>query len=379
MKQEDADDLRALGLIDLSLGHPGNDQLPIDDIRALAHAAFLDAEPQLLQYGPKAGAHNFREALAKMLSSSLGVPTHPETLFVTAGASQALDLACELLSQPGDVVFVEEPTYFLALHIFASRGLRVKGIPIDAHGLDVEALEAALRETTPAFVYTIPTYQNPTGVTIPAERRKRLVELSQQYGFTIVADEVYQLLDFGAPPPPPMFSFDEGGNVVAMSSFSKILGPGLRLGWLQGTPEFVERLVGSALVNSGGGLNPISSAIVQVGLESGFQLEHLYRLRKVYRARADELADELQHSLPMAEFRKPDGGYFFWVKIPGVDAHQLASVAAAEGVRFQPGPAFSSQEGLRDYVRLSLSYYDALLLGCGVKRLANAVARVMES
>lgn len=379
MKQEDADALRTLDLIDFSLGHPGNDQLPIDDIRDLAHRAFLDADQDLLQYGPKAGAQSFREALAKMLSSSLGVPTHPETLFVTAGASQALDLACELLSQPGDVVFVEEPTYFLALRIFASRGLQVKGIPIDAHGLDVEALEAALRETTPAFLYTIPTYQNPTGVTLPEERRKRLVELSQRYSFTIVADEVYQLLDFGAPPPPPMFSFDEGGNVVAMSSFSKILGPGLRLGWLQGTPEFVDRLVGSALVNSGGGLNPISSAIVQVGLDSGFQLEHLNRLRQEFGARADKLADELKRNLPVAEFRKPDGGYFFWVKIPGVDANQLAKVATEEGVRFQPGPAFSSHEGLREYVRLSLSYYDAHQLGCGVKRLANAVARVLAS
>lgn len=379
MKREDADALRTLDLIDFSLGHPGNNQLPIVDIREMANRAFSDAGNDLLQYGPKSGAKSFREALAQMLSSRLGVPTHPDTLFITAGASQALDMACEILSKPGDVVFVEEPTYFLALRIFASRGLRVKGIPVDSYGLDVEALEAALSETTPAFVYTIPTYQNPTGVTLPKERRTRLVELSQRYGFTIVADEVYQLLDFGVPPPPPMFSFDEGGHVVAISSFSKILGPGLRLGWLQGTPEFVDRLGRSAVVNSGGGLNPISSAIVQVGLESGFQLEHLNRLRQEFRARADSLAEELEHHLPAAEFRTPEGGYFFWVRIPGVDALQLADVANEEGVKFQPGPAFSSEEGLRDFVRLSLSYYDANHLGVGAERLAKAVARVSVS
>lgn len=363
-------------LIDFSLGHPGTGLLPLDDFREMASRAFLTAEHTLLQYGPKQGAPRFREALAGLLSSSLGVPTNPDSLFITSGASQALDLVCTVLGNPGDVVFVEEPTYFLALRIFASRGLRVKGIPVDEDGLVVEALEEALSESKPAFLYTIPTYQNPSGVTLSEPRRKRLAELSHEHELLVVADEVYHLLDFGIPPPAPMSSYDPGGNVVAISSFSKILAPGLRLGWIQANPLLVSRFVTSALVNSGGGLNPISSAIVTEGLVSGFQQEHLSGLKREFKSRLDHLVAAIQRSLPEADFTAPDGGYFLWLRIPGVDSYELARIASEEGVGFQPGPAFSSHSGFSEYVRLSLSFYESARLVEGVSRLARSVARV---
>lgn len=366
-------------LIDLSLGHPGMELLPLGDFRRMASRAFSTAEPMLLQYGPKQGELRFREALAGMLSSSLGVPTNPDSLFITSGASQALDLVCTVLGSPGDVVLVEEPTYFLALRIFASRGLRVKGIPVDEDGLVVEALEEALRESRPAFLYTIPTYQNPSGVTLSGPRRRRLVEISHEYELLVVADEVYHLLDFGTPPPAPMSDYDPGGNVVAINSFSKILGPGLRLGWIQANPLLVSKFVTSALVNSGGGLNPVCSAIVTEGLVSGFQQEHLGGLKREFKSRLDHLVGAIQRDLPEAVFSVPEGGYFLWLRFPGVDALELAKVASEEGVGFHPGPAFSSHAGLGEYVRLSLSFYESGSLTEGVTRLARSVARVRKS
>lgn len=363
-------------LIDLSLGHPGSDLLPLGEFRQMAARALATAEPELLQYGPKQGAPAFRSALAELLGSSLGVCVDPDSLFVTSGASQALDLVCTVLSEPGDVVLVEEPTYFLALRVFASRGLKVRGIPVDEDGLVIEALEEVLRETRPAFLYTIPTYQNPTGVTLSEERRKRLVEISREHDLPVVADEVYQLLDFGTPPPPPLISFDPDGGVVSISSFSKILGPGLRLGWIQAGPEMITRFVTSAVLTSGGGLNPIASAIVGEGLTSGFQREHLSGLKREFAARLRRFAPAVREALPEAEFTMPGGGYFLWLRLPGVDAYELAAVAKQQGVAFQPGPAFSSQAGLSEHVRLSWSYYDAASLATGVGRLARAVARL---
>lgn len=362
--------------IDLSLGHPGNDLLPLSEFREMAARALSSADPTLLQYGSKQGAPAFREALADLLTASLAIQTTPDTLFVTSGASQALDLACTVLSEPGDVVLVEEPTYFLALRIFASRGLKVRGIPVDENGLVIEALEEALSDSKPAFLYTIPTYQNPTGVTLSEARRRRLVELSRLHDLPVVADEVYQLLDLGTPPPAPLIGFDRDGKVVSISSFSKILGPGLRLGWIQASHAMVDRFVTSALLSSGGGLNPIASAIVSEGLSSGFQREHLGSLKREFALRLERFVAAVRKELPDAEFSVPGGGYFLWLRLPGVDACELAVAAEQEGIGFQPGPAFSSQGGLSDYVRLSWSYYDSASLTAGVNRLAAAAARL---
>ncbi|MBX3143578.1 MAG: PLP-dependent aminotransferase family protein [Trueperaceae bacterium] len=359
-------------LINLGLGHPGADLLPLAEFQRMAASALSSADTALLQYGAKQGSPAFRAALAGVLEDSLGLATSPDSLLITAGASQGLDLVCTVLSEPGDVVFVEEPTYFLALLVFAGRGLRVRGIPVDQDGLVIEALEDALAEERPAFLYTIPTYQNPTGVTLSEERRRRLVELSRQHDLVIVADEVYQLLGIGEPPPAPLLSFDPEGLVVSVSSFSKILGPGLRLGWIQTSPKVMERFLSNGMLRSGGGLNPITAAIVGEGLASGFQREHLGRLRGEFKARLDSLVSAVREELPEAEFIVPGGGYFLWVRLPGVDAQQLAVAAKEQGVAFHPGPAFSSRGGLREYVRLSWSFYDAEELAEGIGRLAQA-------
>jgi 2-aminoadipate transaminase len=362
-------------LIDLGVGNPAPELLPLDLLRQAAEHALGQGDVAPLQYGYEAGDIRFREALAAFLGEQYGQSVEPGQLFVSNGVSQALDLLCTLHAQPGDVVFVEEPTYFLALRIFADHRLRVVGLPTDEHGLVIEALEEALARQRPTFVYTVPTHQNPSGATLPLDRRRRLVELSQQHGFTVLADEVYHCLSYGDSPPPPLASFVDSGSVLSLGSFSKILAPGLRLGWVQGRSDRLQRLAQSGLLDSGGGLNPFTAAIVRGALELGLQQKHLDHLRQVYAGRLAVLDAALQrHLAGQISYRRPAGGFFIWARLAdGWDAEALMETAQAHGVGFRPGVRFSSQGGLADHVRLCFAYYDEGRLAEGAAGLAEAI------
>jgi DNA-binding transcriptional MocR family regulator len=318
-----------------------------------------------------------RLALADYLTKHYPQPVAPDHLFLTNGISPALDLICTLFTQPGDVIFVEEPAYFLAFQIFYDHGLRVVGIPTDEQGMNVAALAEELRRQRPALVYTIPTFQNPTGYTMPLARRQRLVELAQQHDFLVVADEVYHLLSYTTEPvPPPLAAFAHTGHVLALGSFSKILAPGLRVGWVQATPALIHRLVYSGVVQSGGGLNPIGFALVRDMLELGLQDEQLAFLRRTYAARIAAMDTALQeHVGDAVRYVPPTGGYFFWLHTPHIaDTAQWVSKAQAQQVGFQPGIKFSSRQGLRDYFRLSFAQYEIPAIEEGIARLGQVLA-----
>lgn len=362
-------------VIDFGIGHPAAELLPRSILQRAAALRLAQDDSSLLQYGLEQGDGYFRRALGEFLTPRYGFAVGMDDLFVTNGASLALDLICTLYTQPGDVVFVEEPSYFLALRIFLDHRLHVVSIPTDTQGLDVDALEAALALQRPALLYTIPTHQNPSGATLPLARRQRLVELSQRHGFLIVADEVYHLLSYAEAPPPSLAHFAGGGTVLALGSFSKILAPGLRLGWVQAAPHHLKRLVESGLLDSGGGLNPFTSGLVRVALEQGWQAEHLAHLQATYRARIAVLGAALRRELgDLASFVEPDGGYFFWVQLPDpVDTAALMADAAAQKVGFRPGVRFSSRNGLHNHLRLSFAFYDGDKLEEGVRRLARVL------
>lgn len=366
-------------MIDLGVGQPDLALLPWEMMRQAADHRLQQPERGLLQYGLEKGDGYFRRALAEFLSHGYGTAVSPDYLFVTNGASQALDLICTLFTKPGDLIFVEEPTYFLALRIFAEHQLRPVCLPIDEQGLVIEALEEALAQETPVLLYTIPTFQNPTGVTLPPSRRKRLLELSQTHGFYLVADEVYQLLGYASAPPAPFGSHVEAyDRVLSLGSFSKILAPGLRLGWIQAAPAVLQRLAGSGMLDSGGGLNPFVSGIVRSVLELGWQEEHLGGLRNEYRRRAAALSQALRrHLAGVASFTEPEGGFFIWLKLAQMqDAAGLLPQARARDVAFQPGIKFSSRDGLRHCMRLCFAFYDAPKLEEGVVRLRETLASI---
>ena len=362
-------------MIDFGVGQPDFDILPLEIVRRAAAERLAAGDTTLLNYGYEQGDGYFRLALADFLTRGYAMPVDADSLLVTAGASQTLDMLCTLYTQPGDVILVEEPTYFIALRIFADHRLRVVGVPTDAHGLRMDALEDAVVEHRPALVYVIPSFQNPTGATLPEDRRRQLADLSRRHGFTVVADEVYQLLGYTETPPAPMAAYLDRGNIVSVGSFSKILAPGLRLGWLQAPPAVIERLVNGGLIFSGGSLNHFTSNIVRVALERGWQDEYLAELHALYRTRIDVLDAALRVELgERVRYTKPTGGYFFWLRLPeGVDAAALRSRAQALNVDFRPGINFSGNDGLHNYLRLSFAFYDAARLEEGARRLGQVL------
>lgn len=364
------------GQIDLGIGQPDFALLPLELLRRAAEVALGEGDPSFLNYGYEQGDGRFRHALAHFLTTGYGMPVSAADLMITNGASQGLDLICTLFTRPGDTVFVAEPTYFLALRIFADHGLQVVGIPITLDGLDLDALEAALAHHRPVLLYTIPTYQNPSGVTLPLAARERLVALSAAHGFLLVADEVYHLLGYATAPPPPLAAWAESGRVLSLGSFSKILAPGLRLGWIQAAAPLLARLTGSGLLDSGGGLNPFTANVVRVVLEEGWQAAHLAHLRQTYGRRLRAMAAALSAQLgDVASFTVPQGGFFFWVRLnEGLDTAELLPTAHRHQTGYQPGSKFSSQGTLRNYLRLSFAFYDEGSITQGVARLRRVLA-----
>ncbi|KAA0268134.1 MAG: PLP-dependent aminotransferase family protein [Chloroflexi bacterium] len=361
------------GFIDLGAGEPQLDLLPLEILRnAAAHRLGL-GEREFLQYGAEQGDGYFRLALAKFLSPRYGFQVLHDELFVTNGISSALDLLCTLYTQPGDTVFVEEPTYFLALRIFADHGLRVASIRTDESGLVMDDLIHALSKSRPKFVYVIPSFQNPSGHTLPPERRERLLALAQEYDFLILADEVYQFLGYTQTPPTSFGARVDSGHVAALGSFSKILAPGLRLGWLHAHPEIIQKIVTCGLLDSAGGLNPFTSAVVRSLIENGDLDGNISHLVSVLGRRMKVMDEAIKRHLPQVKYTSPQGGYFFWLQAPGVDAQELQKKARDYNVGLRPGIRFSSQNGLRDYFRLSISFYDVDEIEQGILRLKESL------
>jgi DNA-binding transcriptional MocR family regulator len=362
------------GMIDFGVGQPSSSLLPLAALKQAATHRLGRGDPEFLQYGAEQGDGHFRLTLADFLTKRYGLPVEAGHLLITSGASQALDLICTLFTRPGDTIFVEEPTYFLALLIFRDYRLNVVGIPMDQNGLIVEALEEKLARHRPVFLYTIPTFHNPSAATLPAERRERLVALSQQHDFLIVADEVYQMLDFATAAPSPLAAHIRTGQVISLGSFSKITAPGLRLGWIQAAPARLDPLIHAGLLESGGGLNPFTSGVVQSMIELDLQDECLTHLKTVYRERSTALSAALRQHLPAVSFAEPGGGFFIWLRLPeGRNAQEILVEARRRDVSFQPGVKFSSTQGLRNYLRLSFAYYDTAELIEGVNRLAQVI------
>lgn len=363
------------GMVDFGIGQPAFDLLPLELLREAAARRLAEGDREFLNYGYEMGDGPFRALLAAFLGREGGYETTAGRLMITGGASQALDMICTHFARAGDTVFVEEPTYFLALRIFADRGLRAVPVPTSAEGVDLDALERLLAQERVAFFYTVPTFQNPSGATMPAEKRERLAQMAARHDFYVVADEVYHLLDYEGAPPPPLANFNQDERVLSLGSFSKILAPGLRLGWIDASPTLLQRMAGSGLLDSGGGLNPFTSTIVRSILQEEELAPHIARLKAVYRRRIACMDGALQRQFAdHIHYAKPDGGFFFWVTLPeSVDTAALLPAARQMGVAYQPGSKFSADDGCRNCMRLSFTFYDEAQLENGVARLAELV------
>jgi 2-aminoadipate transaminase len=254
--------------------------------------------------------------------------------------------------------------------------LRIIPIRTDENGLVIEDLEEKLARIRPKFLYTVPTFQNPGGFTLSQGRRDKLVGQSQEHGFLIVADEVYHFLNYSGLQIKPFAAYTDLETVISLSSFSKILAPGLRLGWMQAHPNNIKRLTSSGLLDSGGGLNPFTSAIVRELIEAGDLEKNVAGLIATYRSRLAVMDAALHRELPQAIFKTPQGGFFFWVRLPGVDTIQLRDEARAFNVGFRQGALFSSRGDMPDYIRLCYAFYDEENIEDGIQRLRQCLEAV---
>jgi DNA-binding transcriptional MocR family regulator len=365
------------GVINFSVGQPSADLLPLKLLASGCERFFADAAPFDLNYGQRQGDARFRSALAAFLTASAGSLVDPDSLMLTGGISQALDFVCGRFAKAGDVVFVEEPSYPYSFQIFRDHGLEVVGIPMDGAGMDIGRLEQQLAVRRPKLVYTIPAFHNPTGQVMGRARRDRLVALSREHGFIVVADEVYQHLYHGDPPPPSFGTFGAAGNVLSLGTFSKILAPAVRLGWIQAPPGLMNTLLASGALVSGGNFNHFTSHVVRKLLESGELAANVATLRASYAERAQAMDSALRkHLSGIARWQKPGGGYFFWLDLPeGADAAALEVGARAAGTGFLPGSACSVAGGLQHCLRLSFAHYSVADIHEGIARLRRAFGR----
>ena len=363
------------GMIDFGVGQPSPALLPLGLLKEATASRLDKNDPSFLAYGTNQGDGYFRAALAAFLGKHYHTPVDSDQLLVTSGASMGLDLICTLFAKPGDTIFVEEPSYFLALRIFADHHLKIISLPMDSGGLNIEALEEKLIRHSPVFLYTIPTFHNPSSITLRADRRQQLVEISRKHKCIIIADEVYHLLNYAqkTPPPPPLASYIEAGNVLSLGSFSKIMAPGLRLGWIQGGAQLLKRFTRCGLLDSGGGLNPFTSGVMRSAIEMGLQLDQLKILKTTYAKRKSALSNALKIYLPdSVRFTEPEGGFFIWLVFPeGVDTEKMRVEARRKNVGYLPGVKFSSGRKLKNCARLSFSYFDVPELEEGARRLAE--------
>ncbi len=375
MHQETTQANVAADVINFGVGQPDFDILPTELMHKAAEHRLSQRDPSYLNYGFEQGDGFLREAMAHFLTPAYGFPVKASQLLLSVGATQAIDMICSNFTQPGDVIFVEEPTFFLILGLFRDHGLQIIPIPLDDEGLDLAVLAEKLTQYQPKFLYTIPTFQNPTSLNLSLEHRQKIVALSQKYNFLIVADEVYQLLNYTVTPPPSFATFLDSEQVFSIGSFSKILAPGLRLGWIQTSPKLMKLILQKGLMASGGGLNHFTSGIVRSVIEESWQAGFLAELKQIYGRRIAILTDALRQYLPnFITFNKPDGGYFFWLKLPqAMDGEALLQTAVSHKVGFQPGVRFSSRNNLHNYIRLSFAFYPEAELIEGARRLAMTI------
>ncbi len=372
--------IRRPGIIELGWGHPNAALLPVDGMRQAAAAALDRWGADALNYGADQGAGPLLDWLSERIARTEGRAPAPDEILITGGVSQALDQICTLCTQPGDIALVESPTYHLAIRILRDHPLELVAVPADEHGLQIEALAETIAELRragrrPRLLYCVPTFHNPTGASLQAERRAALVALAAAEQLLVIEDDVYRELSYAGPALPSLWSLAQPDTVVRLGSFAKSLAPGVRLGWLTAGPKLAGRLIGSGLLDSGGGTNHFTSLIVTAFCTSGQFDQQLTQLRASYRDRRDALLEGLTTHLPAGcTWTTPGGGFFVWVRLPErMDAAALLPRAEAAGVSFIPGARFYTAGGGSNTLRLAFSLYDPDELIEAARRLGGVI------
>lgn len=368
-------------VVSLAGGMPYVRAISRETVAGVVDRVLLTSAPQALQYGSGQGLPRLREHIVDVMAEE-GIRASPDDVVTTTGSQQAIDLVTKLFIDPGDVILAEGPSYVGALGVFTSYQARVVHLPMDADGLVPEVLEAAILEQraqgrTVKFLYTIPTFHNPAGITLSAERRPRVVEICRRLGVLIVEDNPYGLLWFDSPPPPPLHTLDPEG-VVYLGSFSKTFAPGFRVGWAVAPHAIREKLV---LAAESAILSPSSFThhLISEYLETVDWRAQVGRFREVYRERRDAMLVALRTHLPNLTWNEPNGGFYIWVGLPEeLHSKQMLPRAVRELVAYTPGTGFYADGSGGREMRLSFCYPTPEDIGIGIQRLATVVNGELE-
>jgi 2-aminoadipate transaminase len=371
------------GVISFAGGLPSPSCFPAEELALAAERVLAREAGRVLQYGPTEGFPPLREFLASLMAIR-GIPIPAEQLIITSGSQQGLDMIGKLLIDPGDAVLVESPTYVGALQALRPYRPSFVTLPMDDQGLQIEGLEQALGDLAaagrrPKFLYTVANFQNPTGVTLSAERRHALLDLAERHGLPVVEDDPYGELRYSGEAPPLLAALDiqrwgEPHQVVYLSTFSKLLAPALRVGWAVGSRGLLHRMV---QVKQGLDLHTssLNQAIAFETCRDGLLARQIPRICRTYHERRDTMLSELEQAMPHGtRWTRPDGGMFLWVTLPEeLNASQLLARAIERQVAFVPGADFHANGGGQNTMRLNFSHPTPEQIQVGIRRLAEAI------
>ncbi len=368
-------------VVSLAGGMPYVSALPSALIRDSFDRVMTESGPQALQYGSGQGTPAIREQILEVMALE-GIRGGVDDVVVTTGSQQGLDLVTKLFIDPGDVILAEAPSYVGAIGVFRSYQAEISHVALDADGLDPEALRHRITELKAAgktikFLYTIPNFHNPAGVTLSADRRIEILEICRENEILVLEDNPYGLLYFDGPPPQAMRSFEEDG-VIYLGSFSKTLAPGFRIGWVLAPHAIREKLI---LANESAILSPssFSQFVVSEYLSTADWKGQIDIFRGVYRERRDAMLSALHDHFPDLSWTVPQGGFYVWLTLPpNLDAKSMLPRAVKELVAYTPGTAFYADGGGRGFMRLSFCYPTPETIKIGIRRLATVIDGELE-
>ena len=364
-------------VISFAAGFSVNSADPVDELLATQNRLLKDYGSILLQYSATEGHYPLRESLCHLMESR-GVMVSPEEVLVLSGSQQGIDIATRIFVDPGDIIVVEEPSFFGALQIFQSAGARIIGVPVDQNGMIVDLLEPLLQRYRPKFIYSVPTFQNPSGTVLSLERRKKLLELAYQYQVPVIEDDPYGELRYDGKPLPTLKALDKYGYVIYLGTFSKIMFPGLRIGWVAATESVIRQYT---LVKQMADLhtNSLGQWIMDDLIRRGVLIKRVATLKKENCKCRDIMAQALnQYGVQELEWTTPEGGLYFWCRLPeNTNLTSLIAKANEKGIVFVPGNIFYSQNGGQNYIRLSFASAAPERIGPGIQALTEALQEVM--
>ncbi len=375
-------------IISFAGGLPAPDTFPTEEVADITKIVMAREGKKALQYGATEGYKPFVEELIKWEKEINEIDIEPKNLLVTTASQQALDLIGKLFIDPSDPVLVERPTYLGGLSAFNQYGAKFIGIKMDDDdtGISIDYLEEKLKKLKQddehyKFVYVVPDFQNPTGITIPYEKRKKLVELSEKYNFLLIEDTPYRELRFEGEDVTPLFKMNNSGNVVSLHTMSKIFAPGLRLGWIVGEEKLIDKLV-TAKQAVDLCTPSFTQAVAAEFMRRGSLLANVKKVRKIYTEKRDIMLKALDEHMPKhpdIRWTKPHGGLFLWITLPDyVNTEEMFPEAIKENVAYIVGTAFDCYGQLKNTMRLNFSFPDVNLIEEGIIRLSNLIKRKLK-